>query len=209
MSTTTNKPYTLIALRHSGTHLIQPIIRSLTGKTCYVPKGQNALDCPAAAKTVVWLRDPRNTLVSQYRYKRGKDAPKDDASFAAALMRAKNGTRPIAYLLQWAERWGAASSCYVARFEDFVSADALGRIVRVSALAEYLLGPPIHGSRVESESSVGREVAVGQAIAYAFGTSGTYTGRHSQWEEWFGPRTREVWEKEGGAKLLQAMGYAE
>lgn len=191
---------TLIALRHSGTHLIQPLIRNMTGKTVYVPKGQDALDCIPSPKVVVWIRDPRNTLVSMYRYKNGgREAVPNDERFAKMLNRHKRGVWPVTYMGLWARRWAPnlkrlAAGTLVTRFEDYVSADNLGRIVLVHRLDGFLNG--------EADSA-----RTNTAIAYAFGTSGTYTGRHSQWREWFGPRSTEVWEAQNGPALLRLMGY--
>lgn len=200
MTPTTRKPFTLIAPRHSGTHLIQPLMRHLTGRTVYVPKGDDAIKCVPSPKCVVWLRDPRNIVIARYRFKYGRDLDpaKHDSGLAAMLRQKKNGETPLAYMLRWARRWKFDRAVgHVARFEEYTATDDLGRIVRVSALDQYL--------RPDSVSN--REGDVSKAIAYAFGTSGTFTGRHSRWVEWFGPLTMEAWADGRGDHLCELMGY--
>lgn len=188
MAETTNKPYTLICLRHSGTHLIQPIMRRLTGSTVYAPKGSDAINCTPSAKCVVFLRDPRNTIISHTRYKASDLQPgKADKRIAKLITKRKSGIEgPIEHMTAWARRWARSEGTLIVRFEDLVS-DKVGQVTRVR---DYLGGGDVD-----------------DAIEYTFGKSGTWTGRHSQWREWFGPLALDAWNANGGPRLLKAMGY--
>ncbi len=188
MTPTSTKPTTLIALRHGGTHLIQPIIRHLTDKPVYVPKGRDALVCVPSPKLVIFLRDPRNRMVSMFRYKRPKAiAAESDEALAQLLDSTKHGVNPIEFLIQWAGQWAAHPTGLIVRFEQLMEA----RLSQTERIKEYLDAP-------------GDAQA---AVDYTFGKSGTWTGRHSRWEEWFGPLSREVWQKRGGHLIVGLMGY--
>jgi len=192
---TSTKPVTLIAMRHGGTHLIQPLIRELTGKSVYVPKGNNALDCRPGRKLVIFLRDPRNRVVSQLRYKNPRIQPgeKADEQLASLMGREKMGSTTLDYMLAWASKWGCAyrGGCLQMRFEDLV-ADPL---YAAECVALYLDVPG------------GQNAA--KAVEYTIGKSGTFTGRHSRWREWFGPKSTQAWRKGDGPQILRLMGYEE
>ena len=191
MTPTSTKPTTLIALRHGGTHLIQPIIRHLTDRPVYVPKGELALSCIPSPKLVVFLRDPRNRLVSMFRYKRPKAVPADsDEALARMLASPKKGETPVRFMLRWARRWASDPAALIMRFEDLASERGLAEATR---LREYLAA----------------ENSAESAYEYAFGKSGTFTGRHSRWREWFGPQTSRAWLEHGGPELQSLMGYME
>lgn len=186
----TTKPTTLIALRHGGTHLIQPLIRHLTDAAVAAPKGRMTLGHIPAPKVVVFTRDPRNRIVSHFRYKYHKakgDPGSFDEELAAFIRRVKDGQTNIEFMTAWAKRWVGYPGSLLMRFET-VMADQLAETER---LKEYLGAP-------------GDAAA---ACEYTFGKSGTWTGRHSNWREWFGPRATEAWEADGGRKCLKAMGY--
>lgn len=188
-SPTSLKPYTLIALRHSGTHLIQPIMRSLTDKPVSAPKGESALAFIPSAKCIVFLRDPRNIVVSHMRYKNaGIDTAKADKRLLRLLTKHHGGDGPIEHMTKWAKRWMACEGALVVRFETLIAE----RQSEVTRIRDYL--------------GVGD---VDAAITYAFGTSVTYTGRHSQWREWFGPQSLEAWKTNGGPDLVRLMGYSD
>lgn len=192
MAETTNKPYTLACLRHSGTHLIQPIMRRLTNKAVYAPKGDDALRCIPSAKVVVFLRDPRNIIVAHARYKTSLREPsaKFDRRLAKLLTRRRlNSDLPIEHMTKWANRWYDWPGALVVRFSDLTDpAKTLSEIERVRAYLDNL---------GDAED----------ARAYAMGTSVTYTGRHSKWREWFGPESTKAWNANGGPALVRAMGY--
>lgn len=191
MAETTAKPYTLACLRHSGTHLIQPIMRRLTDRAIYAPKGNDAIVCTPSKKVVVFLRDPRNTIISHARYKSGiSDPGKMDRRIAKLITRRRAGSEtPIEHMTKWANRWTTWRGALVVRFEDLVDpARTLAEIERVRAYLDNL---------GDAED----------ARAYAMGTSVTYTGRHSKWREWFGPEATKAWHSQGGPALVRAMGY--
>ncbi len=189
MTPTSTKPTTLIAMRHGGTHLIQPLIRHLTDKPVYVPKGENSLTCVPSPKLVIFLRDPRNRMVSMLRYKRPNAiAAESDGALAALLDGSKGGGNPIDFMRSWAGVWARRSDGLIVRFEELM-ADKLAQTERIKA---YLDAP-------------GEPQA---AVDYTFGKSGTWTGRHSRWQEWFGPLSRAVWLRRGGQTLQHMMGYS-
>lgn len=186
------KPCTLIALRHSGTHMIQPIIRSLTGRPVSAPKGSDALRFQPGRVLIVFLRDPRNTLVAHFRYKSGvRDAYGCDEEFSDFIRGSKRGVGRVEHMTEWARRWKNWPGACEVRFEQLVDAQTQRR--EVLRIKEHLCAT---GS-------------VQQAIDYTFGKSVTFTGRHSRWSEWFGPMATEAWKQKGGAALLKAMGYTE
>jgi hypothetical protein len=188
MKPTSTKPTTLIALRHGGTHLIQPLIRHLTDKPVYAPKGNDALTCVPSSALVIFLRDPRNRLVSSFRYKHPKaKAEESDEVFAGFLDGTKHGVNPIEFMSNWAHRWTNHPTGLTVRFEELM-ADQLGQTERIRA---YLDAPGLAQAAVE----------------YTFGKSGTWTGRHSRWQEWFGPRSLAVWKRRRGDRLENLMGY--
>jgi len=185
------KPYTVMVMRHAGSHLIKPLMRRLTGQALYSPKGDDALIRDPSGKVVVFLRDPRDRAVSGYRYKagrRGQDV--SDVGLARFLSRKpKGGITPIEFMQAWGQRWNNYPGAMVMRFEDLVR-DAAERKAQVDRLAGYVgCGDPA------------------DAIAYAFETSRTFTGRYSSWPEWFGPLATKAWHDGGGARAVKAMGY--
>lgn len=184
------KPTTLLAFRHGGTHLIQPLIRHMTDAAVAAPKGDTALNFIPAKKIVVFTRDPRNRIVSHFRYKHSTakgEAATYDAQLAAFMGRVKHGVTAIDHMAAWSAKWIGYPGSHLMRFETLM-ADQLGETERLRA---YLEAP---GS---AEA----------ACEYTFGKSGTWTGRHSDWREWFGPASVEAWEAGGGRKLLKLMGY--
>ena len=188
MTPTSTKPTTLIALRHGGTHLIQPIIRHLTDKPVHVPKGRDALECVPSPKLVIFLRDPRNRMVSMLRYKQPKMVPAvADEALAAMIAKPKKGVLPVEFMLQWAARWASHETGLIVRFEQLMDAP----LHEVEKLRAYLDAP---GSAQA-------------AVDYTLGKSGTFTGRHSRWREWFGPLSTKAWYEAGGDTLVPLMGY--
>ena len=186
MAETTEKPLTLIALRHSGTHLIQPIMRRLSNKTVYAPKGNDAVQCTPSEKVVIFLRDPRDTIVSQARYKNaGLVEGKADRRIVRLLKRGDE--TPVAHMTKWASRWATGAGLIV-RFEELT--DPATRREQVERIRDYIGGGDVD-----------------DAIAYAFGKSVTWTGKHSKWRDWFGPEATKMWKKQNGAHLVALMGY--
>lgn len=174
-------------MRHSGTHLILPLVKSLTNRPIFRPKGEQALICKPNGPVVVWLRNPRNRVVSAYRWKHGGAFP-TDRQLANYIGKIKAGTHrtPISFMLAWAERWAGYDGLKV-RFEDVTGPDGFAAVERLRA---FLNGP--------ADAVVVYAAIVGK---------GTFTGRHSDWREHFGRRTLAVWRDAGGERLDRLMGY--
>lgn len=193
----TRKPYTVAAMRHGGTHLITPIVRTLTGRTVYSPKGLQSLNCIPSQVVIVFRRDPRNRLVSNFRYKNPgaleRLTPTERDAQLAAFMVARSVKKPISpleFMKRWALCWYHYPGAFDLSFEDLVGPEGLQH---VRWLAEFL--------------EVKRTGAPLEAYEYSLGKSGTWTGRHSRWEEWFGPLSREAWGKFHGDELVRYLGY--
>ena len=202
---TTKKPITVAALRHGGTHLITPIIRRLTGKTVYSPKGDAALHCIPSPIVVVFLRDPCNRVVLNLRYKMeglwvAWDKSHRDAHLFDFLSKRKKpgALTPIEYMIQWEQRWRSdtdrESKFIHTRFETLVDeAASLGEVTRIASLL--------------TAAGLDLEATPSEARAYSIGQSGTYTGSHSQFRDWFGPKSAAYWRREFGHELTKRMGY--
>lgn len=203
----TQKPYTVAAMRHGGTHLITPVVRRLTSRPVYSPKGSSSLTCIPSDIVVVFPRDPRNRAISNVRYKLGRDAVdrldaagRDDA-LAHYLTTRKTAAdlQPIEFMTQWAQRWvdgrfaGKRTRWMLVRFEELAGPNALVECTKVATfLAEC-------GAKLVASAE--------DARSYALGKSGTFTGRHSNYREWFGPKATHHWHRNFGPACTQIMGY--
>lgn len=183
---TTKKPYTVIALRHGGTHLINPTVRYLTGGTVYCPKGEDALTCIPGRVVIVFLRDPRNWLISFYKWKGGQFG--DDKALARFMLARRKDDSPLNYVVRWAERWVGWPGAFVSHFERLMPPDGARETARI---AQFL------GSTKDPDA----------IYASVFGKSGTFTGKPSDWRQWFGPESHRAFENGGGPALLKRMGY--
>lgn len=186
MTPRSSKPYTVIALRHGGTHLIIPTVRYLTDKPVYSPKGFDALTCDPGKVVIVFLRDPRNWLVSFFKWKGGTLG--DDDGLALFMLTRRKGDSPLNYAVRWAARWTDWPGALVTRFERLLPPDGVSETGRIAAFLGSDRDPAaIHAS--------------------VFGKSGTYTGRPSDWTKWFGEKSALAFERGGGPDLLMRMGY--
>lgn len=186
MIPTTRKPYTVIALRHGGTHLIIPTVRYLTGKTVYSPKGNDALTCIPSTVVIVFLRDPRNWLVSFFKWRGGELG--DDRGLARFMLARRKEESPLGYARSWAKRWVGYPGALTSRFEDLLPPDG---VLETRKIARFL--------RVKADPAA--------TYARVFGKSGTFTGKPSDWTKWFGPESNNAFERGGGDDLLKLMGY--
>lgn len=186
MTPTTRKPYTVMALRHGGTHLIIPTVRYLTGGTVYSPKGEDALTCIPGKVVIVFLRDPRNWLVSFFKWKGGDLG--DDGGLARFMRSRRKDDSPLNFVRRWADRWVEWPGALVSRFEKLLPPDGVLETVRI---ARFL------GSTKDPDA----------VYASVFGKSGTFTGQPSDWRKWFGPESQRVFENGGGGELVRQMGY--
>jgi len=178
---------TVIVSRHSGAHLIKPTIKHL-GFKCYSAKGDRelALEPIPGRPLLVWLRNPRNTLISAFRWKGAKEP--DDRALAAFIVAQKNGRTPLSFLQAWAERWVDYAGSVQVRFEDMILPSGIDL---VRGMAKLWNAPN------EPDEVFNRHYR-----------NGTFTGRHSDWRAWFGPRTLDVYAGKGGLRLDKVMGYA-
>lgn len=186
MIPTTRKPYTVIALRHGGTHLIIPTVRYLTDKTVYSPKGEDALTCIPSSVVIVFLRDPRNWLVSFFKWRGGEQG--DDQGLARFMLARRKQDSPLGYARRWASRWVDYPGALTSRFEHLLPPDGIKETARI---ADFL--------HVEKDPA--------PVFHSVFGQSGTFTGKPSDWTKWFGPESTAAFTRGGGDDLVQLMGY--
>ncbi len=203
----TLKPFTVAAMRHGGTHLITPVVRRLTNKPVYSPKGRSSLTCIPSKVVIVFPRDPRNRAISNVRYKLGReavdllDAAGRDEALAHYLQhrKAPGELLPIEFMTQWAMLWvggkfaGERTKWMLCRFEELAGPNAL---VECTKIATFL-----------TECGATLVATAEEARVYACGMSGTYTGRHSNYREWFGPKSTHFWHRNFGPACTRIMGY--
>jgi hypothetical protein len=185
---------TVALMRHGGSHLIRPIVAQL-GFEIIEPGNFGAPLDQAQGPAIVFLRDPRDRMVATHRW--WLDKPRKAASMAAG---GETADAQIAWLLtdgeflpemrRWARIWCAWSGALTVRFED-LRERGTNEIARMAAF----LGLPANAERDAA--------LFGQV--YRHGR--TYTGHHSNWQDTFGPRAKQVWALHGGPDLLWMMGY--
>jgi len=185
---------TVALLRHGGSHLIRPIVARL-GFEIIEPGNFGAPINEAQGPVIVFLRDPRDRMVATHRWWIAK--PRKAASMAAG---GDTADAQIAWLLtegeflpemlRWARIWCQWPGALSVRFEYLRAFES----AEVALIAAHLGLGPDH----ERDEMIFTEV-------YARGR--TYTGSHSDWRETFGPLSNMAWAKNGGAELLELMGY--
>lgn len=186
---------TIALLRHGGSHLIRPIVFGL-GANIVEPGNFGAPLDRAEGPVIVFLRDPRDRMVATYRW--WLDKPRKAASMA------EGGASPdeqiawlltegefLAEMLRWARIWCHWPDALKVRFED-MRENGVNEIARIAAH----LGKP---------QDYQRDAEIWERIWLK---GRTYTGKHSDWRESFGPKSNAVWATCGGPDLLQMMGYA-
>lgn len=200
-------------MRHGGTHLITPIVRRFTDRPVYSPKGIASLNCIPSEIVIVFTRDPRNRAISNLRYKLGREAVPGlnasdrDTLLAAFLASRKNdgALTVIDFMHRWAKRWrsgdqwrsgdhaytGRAST--LVRFEDLVGENSLAWTATIGQFLERA------GAKLVATPN--------EARAYALGKSGTWTGSHSNYADWFGPKSCDFWRRNFGLQCTIEMGY--
>lgn len=203
---TTRKPFTVAAMRHGGTHLITPIVRKFTDRPVYSPKGLASLNCIPSDIVIVFVRDPRNRVVSNLRYKLGDrakaldQAGRDQALLAfLASRKGEESFTVIDFMIRWAQKWvrddlgRAVRRSTRVRFEELAGENSLAEVARIGKFLQDA------GAELVASPS--------EAKAYALGKSGTWTGSHSNWREWFGPSSIKHWRANFGPNCTQMMGY--
>lgn len=182
---------TVALLRHGGSHLIRPIVDKL-GFDIVEPGNFDAPLDKAIGPVIVFLRDPRDRMVSTMRWWRGKPRKvaimqegksTDDAQLKWLL----DSQHFLAEMLEWARIWCRWTPSYVARFETI---DA----TVVSEMASFL----------GLDHNPDRDKQIFESV---YGHGRTYTGSHSKWRDHFGPLALDYWNNNGGDKLLSLMGY--
>jgi hypothetical protein len=201
----TDKIATVALLRHGGSHLIRPIVAAL-GFEILEPGNFGAPPDRAEGPVIVWLRDPRDRMVSTMRFWNG-EGPRAKPKKAASLRR--YGADPDAWLAGllgpegfmehmrgWARTWCYWPGACISRFED-MRRDGPGEISRIAQHLSF------------GHLSVGHWGAGPASALYArvFEQGSTFTGHYSDWRSAFGPRARAAWDELGGAELLRVMGY--
>lgn len=180
-------------MRHSGTHLVKPVLKNTIG-TSKGGKGPTLLALPTEGEIIVCTRDPRNRVISSFRYKQyritGRPDPRDDVD--ALLAEYIESKQILPFMHEWADRWMNLPHAHYLKFEDFLHEKTVIRTVL--GAASYA------GKEVDEDTirSVWRRF---------YGNSPTFSGQHSRHQNWFGDKARAAW-KEGNGKLLaKKMGY--
>lgn len=188
---------TVALLRHGGSHLIRPIVAGLGFEIVEPGRKGVPLD-HAEGPAIVFLRDPRDRMAATYRWwstRAGKSArlmaagTDTDSRMAWLLM---NGGTPgfLPEMLRWARVWCKKPEACRVHFEQLRQNGP----AEVARIARHLGLPPCN-ARDED------------LFAEVYGHGRTYTGRHSDWREWFGPKSNAVWTANGGPDLMHLMGY--
>lgn len=198
------KHVTVICFRHGGTHLIFPFIQQMsTLPIVEAGKLHELAHTPDGPVVVIW-RDPRNRIVSTYRWnlKRRPDRVKrwgatDDERLAALISKPDMPNLP-----RMKEAQGVS---YTVAMRKFV-----GHWMKYGATTTFEALTDPHRSSMAAETvaeAVGYWGDAKRALENVMGKSHTYTGKFSDWREWFGPKSIEAWEREGGPELCRMMGY--
>ena len=183
----------LAIMRHGGTHLVKPILKQTIGSS-KGGKGDTILKFPTGGEVIVCTRDPRNRIVSSFRYKQFRVGRHPSASddHDELLSRYMAGTDIVQYMHKWADQWMGLPNAHYISFEDFLTEDSA--VLAVSGAAEYT------GIEVTEE-------AIRNLWLMFYRNSPTYTGKHSRWQDWFGTKSRAVWKSHNGKLLTKKMGY--
>lgn len=183
---------TVALMRHGGSHLIRPIV-SRMGFEIIEPGNFGAPANRARGPVIVFLRDPRDRMVSTFRWWMNKPrkveiligrGDTDDAKLAWLL----GDYGFMAEMTGWSQIWCPWPDALTVRFED----------LRTDGPREVM--------RIAKHFGVGCDAAAVFDAVYAKGR--TYTGQHSDWREGFGPLSLATWADHGGPELLEIMGYA-
>lgn len=183
---------TVALMRHGGSHLIRPIVSKL-GFDIVEPGNFSAPLDQAVGPVIVFLRDPRDRMVSTLRWWRGKPRKivmlGSDLSDDAQLRQLLEQRGFLAEMLVWADVWcnWTKTVPYKVRFESISS-----RVV--GGIANHLSLPQ------DSERDK-------RIFTETYGHGRTYTGSHSNWRDSFGSLSIDYWNKNGGNDLINMMGY--
>lgn len=198
---------TMVMMRHGGTHLIIPVIKAFTDLPTVEPGKLTYLEHEPKGPVVIFWRDPRNRIVSGYRWtcKRGGsryraikgETPDDEIAAYMQWRKTHRPWRPVRFdtgmtmmdkMLTFVRYWANREGALKASFERLANGDSGPD--EAKRIADYLGGEN-----------------PGEAFKRIYRSGPTYTGKHSDWREWFGPKSLEAWEANGGPELLDLMGY--
>lgn len=190
-------------MRHDGSHLIRPIVAALGHDIVEPGKFKAPID-QAEGQVICWRRDPRNRMAATWRFWSARDpsgAPNKPRKARLLANAAISVDGQIAWLLddagflpemlRWARIWCRWPDALIVHFEDMASRgpEEIGRIAA-------------HLGKARDDQ---RDAEIWDQIWLK---GRTYTGKHSDWREYFGPQANETWHRLGGAELLELMGYA-
>lgn len=185
-------------MRHGGTHLVKPVLSKLVGKW-QGGKWRTALEREALGPTVVVTRDPRNRAVSAFRWKnkgrtRQPGIVETDKALAKYLTAVKDntGTTIMEFMHAWADRWMGLDGVHYSRFEDFISGEKY--VIRAI-------------NKIANHAGIETTPAEIKHWYYSVYKGVGFSGQHSNYRQWFGPRTTEAWIAAGGEELVRKMGY--
>jgi hypothetical protein len=203
-----NRPHCLIAaMRHGGHHLINPLVKKL-GVAGLSADKQIGLLVPDD-KLIVFMRDSRNTITSAFRWKLRQcgrtDAPLPgyDEEIAERLGIVATRKKASKYLPGSTGKTGIETriiywSHYlqfpnklVVRFEDLTSETPKVQRRTLIAIKDYL------GSDGDPEA----------IFATYYRKSTTYSGKFTDWRQWWGPKARASFAHNKGNQLLGILGY--
>ncbi len=183
---------TVALMRHGGSHLIRPIVAKM-GFDIIEPGNFGASLDQAVGPVIIFLRDPRNRMVSTMRWWREKPrkaallaeaGDTDDAQLQYLLD--EQGFLPE--MLEWAKEWCRFRPGSLTVYFEYMDSVVVGVIARHLGL----------------DSDKKRDVEIFQEV---YGHGRTYTGNLSKWENSFGPLSMAFWNNNGGNELLSMMGY--
>lgn len=182
------KPCTVMVLRHAGSHLILPMVKFMVGRGVHRAKGQQALTFEPYGPTIVFVRNPRNRLVSNFRWKFGRWPTDLEIAAFAIGVKAGEEMSPLDFMLAWAERWMRHPGALIVRFEDL--SDAVKAPSEIGRIASFI---GVHPNVDE--------------VVSAFVGRGTFTGKHSDWKICFGPKAIATYNERRGQEIDRLMGY--
>jgi hypothetical protein len=202
-----NHPHhTVVVWRHGGSHLILPLAKQLSPLPIVDAEKLKTFHPNPKGQTILFWRDPRNRIVSTYRWI-VRNKPKklrklagfsDDERIASLIRRREHKTRQPAHrglsflqaMRSTYDRWSAEPGAHIFRFESMIDPEDGPAEACVLALAL--------DSQHENPEALWHEI---------IGSGSTFTGSHSDWRDWFGPMATEAWEAEGGDDLVDLMEY--
>lgn len=139
-------------------------------------------------KVAYVYRNPRNVLISAQRYQnhqmRGWEKTVTEEKLIAQFFDFFNASMPAVYNAY--QKW-FDTSAYCFKFEDMISDRKT-----IDGLADYLGKPHVGNNALEQLQ----------------GGTATWTGRLSDWTEFWTPELDKIWVEEGMLEIEKKLGYA-